>query len=277
MVLFLVVGLAAVGPPAGATGASGVRATHTWHVSLRAPAQFNLTFAELRFAGRGAPALRLSLTRAPGLYYAAGALVRKPTSGGPRALVMLVNERPRGSQAPDRATIGLHVTGATALGAPSLREIVNPFPGLVGRASTTRLCGLGSGHGAAFLSKLLSAGHPLAGFSSVAAVADAYDVACGLPYDPAFRRAVTGCTTTLVAGCCPANAMCAAPSPAPTPPTPSPTPTPPPPTPTPIPTPVCPCQFPPTTCAPGHACPLAVTAKLRAVACPLGASPSIAC
>jgi hypothetical protein len=272
-VLALLAVLAVAGPAVGATGGKAKPPPRTWHVSLRAPAQFNLTFAELRFASRGASPLALSLTKAPGLYFAAAALVRKPISGGPRALVVVVNERPRGSLAPDRATIGLHVTGATSLGALSIRTVVNPFRGTVGPRATARLCGLGRDHGAASLSKLLSAGRPLAGFSTAAAVAEAYDVACGLPYETAFERAVTGCATTLVAGCCPANAMCVAPPPAPTP-TPAPTPSP---TPTPVPTPVCPCRFPPTNCAPGYACPLAAAADVRAIACPLGASPSIAC
>jgi hypothetical protein len=278
--LILAVGLMlALGPAAGATVSKEQTATHTWHVSVRAPAQFNLTFAELRFAGQGTSPLRLSLTRAPGHYYVAGALVRKPTSDGPRALVVIVNKRPRGSTAADRTMIGLHVTGDLKLGVPRVRELVNAFSGAVG-SSSTGLCALGRNHGSAYLSKLLGAGRALPGFSATAAAAEAYDVACGLPHDPAFGKVITGCTTALVSGgCCPADAMCASPptpspTPAPTPvppptPTPAPTPTP---TPTPVPTPTCPCQTPVCNAAPGYACPDAD----RVIACPL-ASPEIAC
>src|SRR5206468_3477674 len=59
-----VVGLVLAGPASGAAGGS----THTWHVSLTAPAQFDMTFAELRFKGPGTQTLRLSPTRSAGLY-----------------------------------------------------------------------------------------------------------------------------------------------------------------------------------------------------------------
>src|ERR1700761_3634328 len=96
LALLATIGLAVVlGPAAGAAGRS---TTRTWHVSLKAPAQVNLAFGELRFAGRGAASLRLSLTGSAGLYYVAGARVRRSSSGGPRALVVVVNERPSGSQ-----------------------------------------------------------------------------------------------------------------------------------------------------------------------------------
>ena len=123
------------------------------------------------------------------------------------------------------------------------------------------------------LRAVLSAGRTLAGFSTAAALAEAYDVACGLPFDPAFGRAVSGCSTaSFAAGCCPPNAMCAVPAPGPAP---TPTPTPPP-APIPVP-PGCGCPSPPP-CAAGYACPLAATRGFnRVIACPLVASPGIAC
>jgi hypothetical protein len=279
LALLAAIGFSVVAATAGAASRSTGPTTRTWHVSLKGPAQFNLEFAELRFAGRGAASLKLSLTKPAGLYYVAGARVRRSSSGEPRALVVVVNRRPRGSLAADRTTIGLRVTGAASLGAPERTQLTNPFPGTVGSTGPGHLCGLGRNHGAAYLSKLLGPSRSLGGFAATTVVAEAYDVACGLPYDPAFGRAVTGCPTTLVAGCCPANAQCVAPpTPTPTPPpTPTPTPTPTPP-PTPIPSPpVCGCQ-PPPTCGIGYACPLdAAREAMRVIACPLGAAPSIAC
>ncbi len=200
--------LVLTGPASGASGGS----THTWQVTLTGPAQFDLTFAELRFKGSGTQTLRLSPTRSPGLYFVGAALVRRPVSGGPRVLLVILNRRPRGSLAPDRTSIGLGVTGASTLGAPVARQLANPFTRPGGR-----LCGLGKGHGPSDLRAALGAGRALPGFSTAAAVAEAYDVACGLPYDPAFKRAVTGCSTSFAAGCCPPDAMCVAPAPAPTP------------------------------------------------------------
>jgi hypothetical protein len=269
-----------------AAGAPGVVGTHTWHVSLKAPADLDLSVAELRFSGRGGSSLRLSLTKAPGLYYAAGGLVVDPTPGGPRAIVVLVNERPKGSKVADRSTIGLDVSGSTGLGAPVVRQLVNPFALSAGAASAARLCGLGGDNGESDLRVLLSGGHPLAGFRPAHALIEAYDVACGLAYNPLFAREVTGCGTSLVAGCCPPNAMCAAPvqppvvsptptpappaPPTPTPAPPTPTPSPPTPVPTPIPSPpICSCPSPPV-CGPGEACPLYVCPLLNeseAIAC----------
>jgi hypothetical protein len=260
----LVILAAALAIPAAAESSGPSRTTS---VSLTAPAQFDLTLAEVRFpAGRAGRPSRLSLSDAPGLYYVAGALVRRPPTGGPRALVLVVNERPRGSLAPDRLRIGLRVRAAQNLGRPSLRRLVNPLTRPAGAAGAV-FCGL-TAHRRALatdaLQGVLAAGRALPGFGAAAAVAEAYDLACGLPSDPAFARAVSGgCGGSLVAGCCPPNALCAVP-PAPAPPTP---PTPPPPPP------ACPpCPRPP--CQAGTACPLSPPARL---VCPLAAGSALAC
>jgi hypothetical protein len=255
-------------------------ATRTSTVNLTAPAQFNITVAAVAFhAGVGRP-LGLALGQAPGLYYVAGAIVRRPVAGGPRALVLAVNERPRGSLAPDRVRLGLRVRAARSLGAPSLHQAVNPFPRAVGATAPPALCGRASGRrtlAAGDLRLVLAAGRPLAGFGGAAAVAEAFDAVCARAYDAAFAQAVTGCTS-LVAGCCPPNAMCAVPV-TPSPPTACPptgqcpNTTTPPPTPAP---PVCPpCPRPP--CGAPIACRLTPAQSLRALACPLTASVAVAC
>lgn len=258
--LAILAGLLAI--PAAASSSQPSRATS---LSLTAPAQSDLTLAEVRFpAGHAGRPSRLSPSEAPGLYYVAGALVRRPPSGGPRALVLVVNQRPRGSLAPDRLRIGLRVRAPQRLGKPSLRQVVDPLTRPAGAAGAA-LCGLTTAHRAlstAALEGVLGAGRALPGFGAAAAVAEAYDVACGLPSNPAFARAVSGsCGASLVAGCCPPNAQCAlppAPAPAPAPPAPPP--------------PCPPCPRPP--CQVGTACPLYPSSRL---ACPLAAGAALAC
>jgi hypothetical protein len=264
-----IVALALAIPAAAASSPT----SRTTSLSLTAPAQFDLTLAEVRFptALTGRPS-RLSVNGSPGLYYVAGALVRRPPTGGPRALVLVVNERPRGSLAPDRLRIGLRVGAAQRLGRPSLRQVVNPLtrPGAVAGAAFCGLTAHGQALTAGTLQGVLAAGRSLPGLGAAAAAAQAYDVACGLPSDPAFARAVSGaCGVSLVAGCCPPNALCAVP----TPPAPPPTPAPPP-----MPPPVCPpCPRPP--CRVGTTCPLSASSGLVVlrIVCPLAAGPALAC
>src|SRR5436305_7832552 len=82
-------------------------ATRAWHVSLRAPAQFDLVLAEVRFPARTGRPRRLSVRGPAGLDLVAGASVVRPPAGGPRTLVAVINRRPRGSLAPDLQRIGL--------------------------------------------------------------------------------------------------------------------------------------------------------------------------
>jgi hypothetical protein len=251
-------------------GASGTR---VWHEYLAAPAQFDLSLTEISF---GAPAhvasagssrstdkssIRLAVQGTTGLDYVAGAVTRFNVRGRPRALVLVVNRRPRGSLAPAVARIGLALT-ARRLGAPILRRISNPFTRHVGL--TPSLCDLpirGASLTASDLRAVLSRGLAVIGpqegahqsvFGAEAAVAQAYDAVCGRPYAPVFRQAVTqgsgpSCEPAQGSGiCCPPNAMCLPP-----------------------PCPPCPC---------GTAlCPAPVSlARKAAMACPL-ASPPIAC
>jgi hypothetical protein len=230
----------------------------TWRVSLGAPAQFDLALAAVRFPGRAGLPTRARLRQAPGLLYVAAAVVRRPRAGGPRLLVLSVNERPRGSLAADPAAVGLRISAPRRLGAPAVSQVVDALGRPSGPAAA--VCGLGARHAAGDLRALLGAGRPLPGFGAAAAVAQAYDLVCGLPSDPAFAREVRGCAAGLLAGCCPPNALCVAP---PSPPPPAPV-APPPPMP-----PCPPCPRPP--CGPQVACPLGT---LRVLVCP---PPALAC
>ena len=240
--------------PAAGSSPRGAGATRAWTEHIAAPAQFDLSLAEIRF---GAPeraaggeaavgSLRLDVRGATGLDYVAGGVTRVGALGRPRALVLVVNRRPRGSLAPDLARIGLTVTAARRLGRPLVSQVSNALtrPGRIAPA----LCEVpirGASLAARDLRAVLRRGPALGGFSAEAALAQAYDVVCRRPYDPAFRRAVRPCEGPGASpvACCPPNALCLPP-----------------------PCPACPC-------GPGP-CPVALSrARVAALACPLAPIP----
>ena len=172
---------------------------------MTAPAQFDLSLAEVRFGASPRAAssvasrsyvarpIRLAVRGPTGLDYVAAATTRFSVRGRPRALVLVVNRRPRGSLAPDLARIGLTVTSARRLGAPVVWQISDPFtrPSI---GLTPALCDLpihGVSLAASDLRSVLGRGIALSGFSVEAAIAQAYNVVCGRPYEQAFRQAVT--------------------------------------------------------------------------------------
>jgi hypothetical protein len=230
--LVVVMTIAGCAAAATAAGASGAR---SWHEQVLAPAQFDLSLAQISFGGRAfgarpssggsrrAGSIGLKLGGSTGLEYVAGAVTRFRVLGRPRALVLVVNRRPRGSLAPDLARISLTVSAPARLGRPRVSQISNPFTHPTGL--TPALCDLpigGVALKAGDLRSVLSRGLPLTGpaadgafrFDAEAAIAEAYDAACGRPFSPVFREAVTqgsvpscepGNATVL---CCPPNAMC---------------------------------------------------------------------
>jgi hypothetical protein len=255
----------AIVAPAHAAGPAG-NAARAWPERLRAPAQFDLALAEISFPGRSraaagrahgaarrARSLRLATRGASGLYYVAGAVTRSSVPGRPRALVLVVNRRPRGSLAPDLAAIGVTVSAPRRLGRPLLRQLSNPLT----RPSslTPPLCDLpirAASLAAADLRALLSRGPTLGGFGAAAAIAQAYNLICHRPHDQAFVQVVTGGSTPPceAAGptvpCCPPNAICPPP----------------------------PC--PPCPCGPGPCVAASERGREAVIPCPL-ASPPIAC
>jgi hypothetical protein len=264
----LLAAVAAIGASAleaTASHSSGARAVRAWKEHLTGPSQFDLTLAQISF---GAPArvagqatsrprreapMRLVLPASTGLDYVAGAVTRFSVLGRPRALVLAVNRRPRGSLAPDLARIGFTVRALGRLGDPLLWQTSDPITRP--SALTPALCDLptlGGSLAASDLRSALSRGRALSGFSAATALAQAYDLVCHRPYRPAFRLAVTQGSGTACEPvrpgtlCCPPNAMCA-----------------------PLPCPTCPCGAPP--------CPVPLAAARTAlIACPL-ASASVAC
>jgi hypothetical protein len=189
----------------------------TWSLSLK-PAPDDLALAEIRFprAARRAITRRLlhvSMEAPFGSDYLAVAIPRSGVSlEGMQAFVLLVN---RPSALEDPARVRLLLSAQRQLGEHELWRVENPFAGTSSSAAL-ELCDLAT-HGptlqAVELAPLRSTGAALGGFDVAAAVAQAYDVACGLPYESVFKQLVTGSSTQPQ----PAPSQ---PEPAPTPPTP---------------------------------------------------------
>lgn len=276
-VLPLLVAVMLIGTCTQAAAAPGsARGARVWTRYLAAPAQFDLSLAEITFgaparvagaaasrAGR-AGSVRVALLGSSGLNSVAAAVTRFTVRGRPRLLVLAVNRRPRGLLAPDIARVALRVTAPRRFGRPTLMQLSNPF---TRRPSglTPALCDLpirGPSLTSSDLRSVLAHGLPLqaAGggregvFGAEAAVAQAYDVVCGRPYKPLFKQAVTQGSGTGCEGgqagtlyCCPPIASCPAPPCPPCPCGPG------------------PCPAPLGPARPALACPL----RTQAIACPL--------
>jgi hypothetical protein len=121
-------------------------------------------------------------------YMAVAVLASSATPGVARALVLVVN---RPSPLLDPVSVHLRLTAQGTLGKAMTSVLENPFAPS-SRSPRPALCDLAHGHAlsAAQLSTLGSRGTPLSGFDAADAVAQAYDVACSLPYASAFEQAV---------------------------------------------------------------------------------------
>jgi hypothetical protein len=276
----LALSLAQAGAMRGATGPDTAGAAQTRPLERNrqlslSPAPDDLALAEVGFSGPGheritAGALQVAVNGPFGDDYLGVSTTRFRTPAGPRALVLIVN---RPSALLDPVNVRLRLTSPRALGTLRIWRLTDPFTRPQERPQPA-LCDLplhGSPLRGSDLAGLQSSGTPLAGFAVTDAVAEAYDVACGLPYASSFKRAVTRSSG---AGC-PLNEICL---PAPTTP-PSPT-APPPPAAPPAPVPPEPAPGPPvppppgcTPCdpPPGYACPLALTPSICAGPVPAGA------
>jgi len=178
----------------GRAAAAAAPATRSWRLAL-APAPDDLALAQVSFAHASggtrlsARSLRVAVTGPFGDDYMATAASRVPATGPQRALVLLVN---RPSPLLDPASVHLTLSALWSLGEPVVRTQADAF---ARRAPAVKpaLCDLplhGPALGGWQLDALGSRGSPLAGFSAASAVAQAYDVTCGLPYSNAFARAV---------------------------------------------------------------------------------------
>jgi hypothetical protein len=158
-------------------------------VRVAAPAQFDVTVAQVRYAVPHGPrpALRLALDGPTGLDYVAVALPRRQPRHAVVALVAVVNRRPRGTQSPDLAQILLRTRPTRTMRAPTIsaaRDVLAAPPKK--RPSACGLHALRAGD----LRFALRAGDPPPGFGARSTIVEALDAACGRTVDPAFRNAV---------------------------------------------------------------------------------------
>ena len=165
-------------------------AAQAHRVRVRAPAQFDVALAQVRYAVPHGPTARADASRSPGptgLDYVAVALPRHQPRRALVALVAVVNRRPRGSQAPDLARILLGTRPSRSMRAPVVSQATNVLAGAPAKAPAA--CALGA-LGVGDLRFALRAGSPPPGFGARSTIAQALAAACGRPVDPAFRAAV---------------------------------------------------------------------------------------
>jgi len=246
---------ASVGASAASAPAAQARSSvRTWRLTL-SPAPDDLALAEIRFHGpaRARLPLRSVAVAVSGPFGDDLLALASPRFATPRglwALVLLVN---RPSPLLDPVSVALRLSARRSLGEPTSWKLTDPFAHPLATADRT-LCGLplhGSPLSGSELRVLSSRGAPLAGLGMAAAVAQAYDAACGLPYSSSFKRLI-------------AEPSSGSQPPTPVAPTPEPTPLPAP-TPTPLPTPPV-GKLPGEGCepTPGRACPEVVRGISRA-------------
>jgi hypothetical protein len=158
-------------------------------VRVTAPAQFEVSLAQVRYAVPHGPrpALRLALAGPTGLDYVAVALPRHQPRRAIVALVAVVNRRPRGSQAPDVARILLSTRPSRAMRAPTVTQATNVLASAP--AGAPPACALGALR-VGDLRFALRAGAPPPGFGARSTIVQALAAACGRPVDVAFRTAV---------------------------------------------------------------------------------------
>jgi hypothetical protein len=207
--------------------------------AVLSPSPGDVSLLRVRFphAGPGEllpGALRVTVRGAFGEDYLALATPRRRRRGGLEAYLLVAN---RPSALMDPATVHLRLSARGSLGAP----LVSHLNDLLGHAHVqppSGFCSLtpgGTALAAPSLRVLAARGATVRGFGAGAAVAVAYDAACGLPHSEAFKQALAG-ETASEGGC--ATTPC---EPAPAPPVPAP--------------PHCaPCNP-----APGYACPLSAS------------------
>jgi hypothetical protein len=179
------------GSPSAQTGA----ALRTYPVELKA-APDDFTLADMSFHPRARQRRPMSSVRVAvngpfGHDYMAAAVARPTTSRVVHVLVLLVD---RPSALLDPASVELQVSARSVLGAPTVHELANLFartaPAPSARPALCELALGKSGLGAGQLSVVGARGSQLARFDAVGAVAQAYDVACALPFASAFKQAV---------------------------------------------------------------------------------------
>lgn len=176
------------GPPGHSASAH-----HALRLTL-SPAPDDLALAEVGFHGRGrrtmsARSLHVAVRGALGDDYMASAWLGSRV--GRRALVLVVN---RPTSLLDLTGVDLALSWREDLGSAFKHVSANPITA-AGSGPRSSFCSLtppGVSLSPSALHLLGSRGTKLGEASPSTAVAQAYDLSCGRPSDPAFRQAVTG-------------------------------------------------------------------------------------
>jgi hypothetical protein len=194
----------------------------TWSLTL-SPRPGDLALAEVGFHGAAkghgvsAGSLHVAVSGPFGDDYLAAVAPRFATPAGPLALVLLVN---RPSPLLDPVSVRVRLTAQGSLGVPTVRRLADPFTRPdAGRTPT--LCNLplhGSALSASELRPLHARGSALAGFATASAVAQAYDLVCGLPHASSFEQAVEQPSSTPPSPAPPEPPSPVPPAPSPAPP-----------------------------------------------------------
>jgi hypothetical protein len=171
-----------------AVAAVAPTAAHAHRVPVKAPAQFQVTLAQIRYAVPHGPrpALRLKIAGAVGPDYVAAALPRHQPRHALVVLVAVVNRRPQGSQIADPSRIVLTTRPTRTLKAPRTNDAMNV---LATQKVTSPACALGP-LGIGDLRLALHAGAPPSGFGARSTIVQSLAAACGRAVDQAFRQAV---------------------------------------------------------------------------------------
>lgn len=154
------------------------------------PAEGNFVLAALSFPrAHGKPLTTRSLRLQAPSFAADDAIVlatpAHPRGSGRIALLLIAN-RPTNLAEP--VSVRLHALAGPGLGPVVVRRVENP----VGRqaAAPARLCGLAAHGRAPALRALGSRGRPITGIGTDGAVAQAFEIACGLPAGPQLQAAL---------------------------------------------------------------------------------------
>jgi hypothetical protein len=158
-------------------------------IRVEAPAQFQVTLAQVRYAVPSGPrpALRLAMAGPAGTDYVAAALPRHQPRHALVALVAIVNRRPVGSLVPDPSQIVLSTRPSHTLNAPRTSVATNVLAAHAPTKATA--CALGP-LGVNDLRFAMRSGTPPPGFGARSTIVQALAAACGRAVDPAFRQAV---------------------------------------------------------------------------------------
>jgi hypothetical protein len=161
-------------------------AAQAHRVRVRAPAQYEVAVAQIRYAvPHGTrPAMRLKLAGPAGTDYVAAALPRKQPRHALLALVAIVTRTP---SATDPSQILLSTNPSHPLSTPRMSEALNVLAAKPATAPSA--CALGP-LAVGDLRLALRAGTAPQGFGARSTIAQALNAACGRAVDPAFRQAV---------------------------------------------------------------------------------------